>query len=98
MRAVLVANPKGGAGKTTLATNLAGGLAARDSKVFLWDLDRQQSSANWLSMRSEDRPAIHAMGPGNADKPRNSGANTWLVLDSAAEIGRAAGRGRGKAS
>lgn len=86
MRAVLVANPKGGAGKTTLATNLAGGLAARDAKVFLWDLDRQQSSANWLSMRPEDRPAIHAMGPGKADKPRNSGANTWLVLDSAAGL------------
>ena len=44
MKAVLFANPKGGSGKTTLATNLAGSLAARGEKVYLWDLDRQQSS------------------------------------------------------
>ena len=44
MQSILVANPKGGAGKTTLATNLAGALAAGGKNVSLWDLDRQQSS------------------------------------------------------
>ena len=44
MRAVLVANPKGGCGKTTLATNLAGCLASRGDSVVIWDIDRQKSS------------------------------------------------------
>ena len=38
MRAVLVANPKGGCGKTTLAINLAGALASRGDSVVLWDI------------------------------------------------------------
>ena len=43
MRAVLVANPKGGCGKTTLATYLAGCLASRGDSVVIWDIDRQKS-------------------------------------------------------
>jgi len=44
MRAILVANPKGGCGKTTLATNLAGYLASQNHRVVMWDLDQQKSS------------------------------------------------------
>lgn len=86
MRAVLVANPKGGAGKTTLATNLAGALAARGEKVFLWDLDRQQSSMNWLSMRPADRPAILRLDGREGDDPKMPRGSNWLVLDSAAGL------------
>lgn len=53
MRRVLVANTKGGCGKTTLATNLAGYLAQLGHKVVLEDMDRQQSSAGWLARRPE---------------------------------------------
>ena len=35
MRTILVANPKGGSGKTTLATNLAGWLAGKRQRVVL---------------------------------------------------------------
>ncbi|MFN3885213.1 MAG: ParA family protein, partial [Rhodocyclaceae bacterium] len=45
MRTYLIANPKGGVGKSTLATNLAGGLARRGHHVMLGDIDRQQSTA-----------------------------------------------------
>lgn len=36
MPAILVTNPKGGSGKTTLAINLAGYFACRDEPVVLW--------------------------------------------------------------
>ena len=51
MRSVLIANPKGGAGKTTLATNLTGHFANAGQKVTLCDLDRQQSSLRWMAFR-----------------------------------------------
>ena len=86
MRAVLVANPKGGSGKTTLATNLAGSLANRGEKVFLWDLDRQQSSLNWLAIRPTDRPAIRRLGAEGEDDPSLPRGSSWLILDSAAGL------------
>ncbi len=86
MKSILIANPKGGSGKTTLATNLAGALAARKHKVFLWDLDRQQSSLNWLAMRSADRPVIHRLGAEHDDESAMPGGSSWLVLDSAAGL------------
>ena len=61
MRAVLVANPKGGCGKTTLATNLAAGLAHHDGRVVLWDLDRQKSSLEWLALRPSGLPEISSL-------------------------------------
>jgi chromosome partitioning protein len=86
MRAVLVANPKGGAGKTTLATNLAGALANRGEKVSLWDLDRQQSSMNWLGMRPAERPAIQRLDGREGDDPKLPRGSNWLILDSAAGL------------
>lgn len=86
MKAVLVANPKGGSGKTTIATNLAGSLAARGQKVYLWDLDRQQSSMNWLTIRPGDRPAIYRLDAENDDEPAMPRGSSWLVLDSAAGL------------
>lgn len=86
MKAVLVANPKGGSGKTTLATNLAGSLAVRGESVFLWDLDRQQSSQNWLTIRPADRPAILRPDARNDHAPANQRGAHWLILDSAAGL------------
>ena len=86
MKAILIANPKGGSGKTTIATNLAGSLAARKEKVFLWDLDRQQSSLNWLAMRPADRPVIRRLDAKDGDESPMPRGSSWLILDSAAGL------------
>ncbi|MDR0528935.1 MAG: ParA family protein [Zoogloeaceae bacterium] len=84
MRAVMVANPKGGAGKTTLATNLSGFFANEGKSVCLCDLDRQQSSLRWLAFRDPGLPAIVGYFGGNqmsVSLPRES---EWVVLDAPA--------------
>lgn len=58
MTVIVVANPKGGVGKSTLSTNLAGAFAANGEWVALADLDRQQSSHGWLALRPEGLPPI----------------------------------------
>lgn len=50
---ILVANAKGGCGKTTLATNLASLYASRGGPVTLLDLDPQQSARTWLNLRQQ---------------------------------------------
>ena len=51
MRMILVASSKGGVGKTTLATHVAGFFTSRGHAVMLGDADRQQSSRLWLGLR-----------------------------------------------
>ena len=51
MPVVVVANPKGGVGKSTLATQVAGYWARQGHAVMLGDVDRQQSSRLWLKLR-----------------------------------------------
>lgn len=58
MLTVLVTNPKGGCGKTTLATNLAGAFARTGFETVLADCDRQKSSLAWLRHRPETAPKI----------------------------------------
>lgn len=86
MRSILVVNPKGGAGKTTVATNLAGGLASRHHDVLLWDLDRQHSSLTWLSMRPAEVPRIRRLDRREGESPGPGDKDTWLVIDSPAGI------------
>ena len=57
-RYILVANSKGGSGKSTVATNLAAGYAQLGYQTSLVDIDPQLSSARWLSARSPDYPHI----------------------------------------
>lgn len=86
MRAVLVANPKGGAGKTTLATNLAGYFANQGKKTTLCDLDRQQSSLRWMAFRDPALPAITGYYGGNQislSLPREA---DWVVVDAPAGL------------
>lgn len=58
MKKVVILNPKGGSGKTTIATNLAAHYASSGKRVALMDFDAQGSSAQWISRRSQEYPAI----------------------------------------
>lgn len=55
---VAVVNAKGGAGKTTLATNLASYYCAQQLKTALIDYDSQGSSSFWVSRRPEKSQPI----------------------------------------
>lgn len=86
MKCILVANPKGGAGKSTLATNLAGHFAASGRRVMLGDIDRQQSARDWLARRSRLLPPI-ATWEIDRDRPaRPPAGTTHAVLDTPAGL------------
>jgi chromosome partitioning protein len=60
MTVISVANIKGGVGKSTLATNIAGYFAAQGQRVALGDIDRQQSSQLWLGLRPHNLAKIES--------------------------------------
>ncbi|MDT3706012.1 MAG: ParA family protein [Thiobacillus sp.] len=80
MRVILVANPKGGSGKTTLSINLAGYLASQGERVAILDLDRQKSATQWLAMRDAALPEIELLREGQ------KGESDWLVIDTPAGL------------
>lgn len=86
MRAVLVANPKGGAGKTTLATNLAGYFANRGQKVTLCDLDRQQSALRWMAFRDPAAAPVTGYFAGNQILLSLPHDADWAILDAPAGL------------
>lgn len=86
MRAVLVANPKGGAGKTTLATNLSGCFANQGKKVTLCDLDRQQSAIRWMAFRDPGLPAVTGYFAGNQMLLNLPQEADWVVMDAPAGL------------
>jgi chromosome partitioning protein len=86
MKVVLLANPKGGSGKTTVATNLAGALAARGERVYLWDLDRQKSALEWLSLRPVTLPTIRRLDGRMSEDDPGTVLPGWMVLDSPAGL------------
>jgi chromosome partitioning protein len=61
MQKIIVLNPKGGSGKTTLATNLASHFAVSGLRPTLMDMDPQGSSMRWLKKRLPEQPAIHGI-------------------------------------
>lgn len=83
-RTILIANPKGGSGKSTVAINLAGALARRGQRVCLGDLDRQRSALSWLGLRAPFLPPIEGWEPSTGDSP--PAGMDWIVLDSPAGL------------
>lgn len=82
MRTILIANRKGGVGKTMIAVTLASALANRGQRVGLADADRQQSSRAWLGRRPPNVAQIRSL---NWSKTKEIGDAPkkldWLIID-----------------
>ncbi len=86
MFTVLVANPKGGAGKTTVATNLAAYLAGKRQRVVILDMDRQRSAARWLGRRPRGFPEVRGALPDTDPKVIRDYGPHWLIVDAPAGL------------
>lgn len=76
MHRILLLNSKGGCGKSTVATNLAGYFAHRGRDTALIDYDRQGSSTQWLNNRPKNKNPIHSI---TAFKSRSDLTRTWQL-------------------
>jgi chromosome partitioning protein len=86
MPIVVVANPKGGVGKTTVASHIAGYFANQGHRTMLGDIDKQQSSRLWLSQRPEAAVKIDTWDI-HADRiARPPKGTSHVVLDSPAGL------------
>lgn len=88
-KVLTIAQQKGGAGKTTLAAQLAVGWAVRGLKVAALDIDPQGSLVKWHEVRLEgggpaDRPSVAKVGgwriPNEVDRLRQSA--DLVIVDS----------------
>ena len=90
MRTIIVANQKGGSGKSTLVTHLAvAAERAGDGPVVITDTDPQGSTADWFNAREADTPgyvpATMATLAEKIDALEEAGAK-WLFVDTAPSI------------
>ncbi len=83
MLTILVINSKGGAGKTTITTNLASYYAGKKFKTAIMDYDPQGSSIQWLRIRPDDAEKIHGANaaPTKGAIPLRS-MHAWVPADS----------------
>jgi chromosome partitioning protein len=86
MPVIVIANPKGGVGKSTLSTNLAGYFAAQGHQVLLGDADRQQSARGWLGIRPEAARPIATWEIDEDNIARPPKGTSHVVLDTPAGL------------
>ena len=73
---IVILNPKGGCGKSTLATNLAACYANRGNVPAVMDYDPQGSTMGWLERRPDDLPTIHGIA---AYKKSMQATRSWQL-------------------
>ena len=90
---IVILNPKGGCGKTTLSTNIAAYYATRGPIPAVMDCDPQGSSMTWIERRPTQNPPIHGIA---AYKRTMQATRSWqlrvpnetenLIVDSQASL------------
>jgi chromosome partitioning protein len=89
MRTWVMVSEKGGAGKTTIATNLAAYAVQCGERVVIADLDGQGSAPAWHTIRGGDGPAVLPVVVDNLEKVRDGAealAVTLLIVDTPAQL------------
>jgi chromosome partitioning protein len=81
MNTTLVINSKGGSGKTTIATNLAGYFAANSVPTTVMDYDPQGSSMNWLRLRTQTGTRLHGANAAPQKSGRIRGVEMHVPAD-----------------
>ena len=101
---VALLNQKGGVGKTTLATHIAGELAMRGLHVILLDADPQGSSLDWTQRRSQQglprlfsavglaRETLHQEAPELARRADHHARRRQVLHQAGGGLGRRRGR------
>jgi chromosome partitioning protein len=90
---IVILNPKGGCGKTTLSTNLAAWFAKRGPVPAIMDCDPQGSTMTWIERRPPSNPPVHGIA---AYKRTMQATRSWqlrvpnettnLIVDSPASL------------
>ncbi len=93
LRKIVILNPKGGCGKSTMTVNLSGYLASQGNEVAIMDFDPQGSSMRWLKQRPGNSAPIHGIAAFDLD---SSATRSWqlrvpnnvryLIVDSPASV------------
>jgi len=85
MRTIMVINAKGGVGKSTLATSIAGYFASNwDAVTSLADYDPQASSLDWLARRPPERDKIHGVNAHKQGLTHLDRHTDFLIMDAPA--------------
>lgn len=90
-RVLTIAQQKGGAGKTTLAANIAVALMGRGLRVGVVDSDPQGSLGRWYLEREEAGRAVPEFSTASAwgvsiEVRRAKGRVDWLIIDTPPKI------------
>ncbi len=93
MQRIVVLNPKGGSGKTTIAVNLASYFASRQQRPVLMDFDPQGSSLRWVKKRQPAQAPVHAVAAFERDprmtrsfQLRPPDGTTHVIVDTPAAL------------